>query len=270
MSNKLPSVRFSAAGKLGDLQMTRVLNLIRIFIPRKFSTVKIGGITFVGRNKRGFGIRGIALKGFEIEPELQFVKYYLRPGDTFIDVGANTGIYALHASAFVEPEGRVFAFEPNIEMAYSLSCAVKMNSFDNLIIVPIGVSEKQGISNFFHNFSKPNSYSLSKHDANATKETILTISLNDFFHNQDLGKLTYIKIDVEGDESKVLQGGSTIIAKYRPVIQVEITISKIDINLPNYVQVQILNSPNLLLVPAEQLNSVTQILEKEFRFEILT
>jgi len=247
--------------------MDRFLNLIRIFIPREFSTVIVGSIKFVGRNKRGFGIRGIAVKGFEIEPELRFVKKFLRTGDTFLDIGANTGIYSLHASRYVGDFGNVLAFEPNIEIAYCLSRAVELNAFTNVVVLPIGVSEKQGVSEFFHNFEKPNSYSLLKHDVNATKESIFTISLDQYFENQELQNLSYIKIDVEGSESKVIQGGYETIAKYRPVIQVEFTIADVNFDLPGYVVVHILNSPNLLLVPSEQLQSVTGILAEGFNFE---
>lgn len=253
---------------LGDLHMDRLLNLVRMLIPRKFSTVVVGSIRFVGRNKKGFGIRGIAFKGFEIEPELRFVKFFLHTGDTFLDIGANTGIYALHASRYVGSGGSVLAFEPNIEIAYCLSRAVEMNRFTNIVVLPIGVSDKQGVSEFFHNYEKPNSFSLLKHDMNATKESIFTISLDEYFEDQELENLKYIKIDVEGNESRVILGGHKTIAKYRPVIQVEFTIAEVSFVLPGYVEVHILNSPNLLLVPSEQMQSVTKILEEGFKFEI--
>jgi len=248
--------------------MDRFLNLMRIFIPRKFSTVLVGSVKFVGRNKKGFGIRGIALKGFEIEPELRFVKDFCKRGDTFLDIGSNTGIYALHVSQYVGSEGIVFAFEPNIEIAYCLSRSVKLNGYTNVIVLPIGVSEKRGISDFFHNYDKPNSYSLLMHDVTATKESVFTISLDEFFEDSELENLRYIKIDVEGNESRVILGGHKTIDKYRPVIQVEFTIREVNFVLPGYVKVQILNSPNLLLVPSEQMKEVIQILEKGFKFEI--
>ena len=248
--------------------MDRLLNLFRIFMPRKFSTVVVGSIRFVGRNKKGFGIRVIAFKGFSIEPELQFVKNFLHPGDTFLDIGANTGIYALHASRYVGSGGSVVAFEPNIEIAYCLSRSVELNRYTNVAVLPIGVSDKQGVSEFFHNYEKPNSFSLLKHDMNATKEMIFTMSLDQYFENQKLNNLRYIKIDVEGNESRVILGGLKTIAKYRPVIQVEFTIAEVSFVLPGYFEVHIKNSPNLLLVPSEQLQSVTQILEEGFEFEL--
>src|SRR4029079_6403356 len=45
--------------------------------------------------------------------EMTFIKRYLRPGDAFIDAGANVGIYTLFAAQLVGPSGSVIAFEPD-------------------------------------------------------------------------------------------------------------------------------------------------------------
>lgn len=44
--------------------------------------------------------------------EMEFMAHFLRPGDGFVDVGANIGVYALLAASFVGQDGRVDAFEP--------------------------------------------------------------------------------------------------------------------------------------------------------------
>ena len=49
------------------------------------------------------------------ESELAFLESALLPGKTFVDVGANSGIYALAASRIVGPSGRVIAFEPSLQ-----------------------------------------------------------------------------------------------------------------------------------------------------------
>ena len=45
--------------------------------------------------------------------ELRYLQNKLRPGDVFIDVGANIGLWTLVAATSVGPSGRVFSFEPN-------------------------------------------------------------------------------------------------------------------------------------------------------------
>src|SRR5205807_2686497 len=44
--------------------------------------------------------------------EMKFLQAYLRRGDNFIDVGANTGVYSIFASGSIGPEGHIDAFEP--------------------------------------------------------------------------------------------------------------------------------------------------------------
>lgn len=43
--------------------------------------------------------------------EMTFMQRYLRPGDGFIDAGANVGLYTLLAAKLVGPTGAVHAFE---------------------------------------------------------------------------------------------------------------------------------------------------------------
>ena len=46
------------------------------------------------------------------EKELRFLENSLRPGDVFVDVGANIGLFSLVASGLVKEKGRIYAFEP--------------------------------------------------------------------------------------------------------------------------------------------------------------
>ena len=49
------------------------------------------------------------------EPELAFLRRWLRPGMTAVDVGASHGVFALTMARLVGPSGRVMAFEPGLE-----------------------------------------------------------------------------------------------------------------------------------------------------------
>jgi len=45
--------------------------------------------------------------------EQAFLWSYLRPFDTFLDVGAHCGIFARIASNIISQDGKIFALEPN-------------------------------------------------------------------------------------------------------------------------------------------------------------
>ena len=57
--------------------------------------------------------RLIYCRNFEVA-EREFVNRFLRPGDVFVDVGANIGLFTLIAASRVGPTGRVIAFEPSL------------------------------------------------------------------------------------------------------------------------------------------------------------
>lgn len=46
------------------------------------------------------------------EDEVEFVRRYLQPGESAVDVGANFGIYITAMAERVGPAGTIFAFEP--------------------------------------------------------------------------------------------------------------------------------------------------------------
>ena len=94
----------------------RLQNLAQLAFIGKRIQIDCDGIKVVGINLKGYGIRGLATKGLAIEPELEFIQKLLNPGDTFIDIGANTGIYSLVASRLVGSSGKVIAIEPNLQM----------------------------------------------------------------------------------------------------------------------------------------------------------
>src|ERR1700730_16140389 len=56
--------------------------------------------------------RSIYLRTFEPR-ESALIRHYLKPGMTFVDVGANVGYYTLLAASLVGRRGRVLAFEPS-------------------------------------------------------------------------------------------------------------------------------------------------------------
>jgi hypothetical protein len=61
------------------------------------------GIIIYGKNKKGFGGRGIYLYRDLIEPEFNYLSKFLDPNDVFIDVGASSGIYSIRASRLIGP-----------------------------------------------------------------------------------------------------------------------------------------------------------------------
>jgi hypothetical protein len=68
----------------------------------------------------------------------------LRPGATFVDVGANVGFYAILAAHAVGRSGRVIAFEPNADNLKPLLLNRLVNDVPQIDVLPFAVSDEQG------------------------------------------------------------------------------------------------------------------------------
>lgn len=76
-------------------------------------TVKIDELTFY-LNPDDETITAIMIEDGQWEPtETSVLRSQLRPGDTFINVGANIGYYTVLGSKLVGENGHVIAFEPD-------------------------------------------------------------------------------------------------------------------------------------------------------------
>ena len=81
--------------------------------------------------------------------EMRFILDFLRPGDTFIDAGANIGLFTLLALSVVGEKGHVHAFEPNPLVSAMLRESLALNAADNVTVHDIGLSDVEGSAAFY-------------------------------------------------------------------------------------------------------------------------
>lgn len=145
----------------------------------------------------------------------------LSAGDTFVDVGANIGLYSCWAAHVVGETGRVLAFEPVPVTRDRLSANVRLNDADAVVEVRgEAVGAETGSLEIFY---RPDALGLaSSHRPEegairvSTPQTTLDVAIGDL-----MPKL--LKIDVEGHELEVLSGAHGLLgAANPPVIAVEI------------------------------------------------
>ena len=78
----------------------------------------------------------------QFEPETRsFLDAFLRPGDVFLDVGANVGLYTIAAARIVGNAGRVHAFEPCSQTFSRLEENVLLNGFGNVSCHRLALSD---------------------------------------------------------------------------------------------------------------------------------
>lgn len=210
-----------------------------------------GALVF-GKNRSGYGGRGVYIFRDAVEPELLRLQELLEPAGVFVDVGANTGIYTLKAAKHLDQKGGiVIAIEPFPEVLASLSYSVRANGFRNVRLRNFCAGEVTAAATLWQNFKKPNSFGLEKRDAKADAWSTLMIALDDLFEWEGLKRLDYLKIDAEGSEPRVLAGAKRTITNYRPIIQMEISVEDLGFSFDSYKVFRAPNSPNRVYIPDE-------------------
>ena len=152
---------------------------------------------------------------------LDFVRNNFQKQKTIIDIGANIGNHSLYFSEFLEYD-EIICFEPfekNVEL-------LKLNLIGkNCRIMDYALSDSESEkilynsqSNNFGGFSL-HSYDGSKGENKSfiVKDKVVTKTLDSL----NLSNVTMIKIDVEGHENSVLNGGIETIKKNNPIIFIE-------------------------------------------------
>lgn len=148
------------------------------------------------------------------------INKYVRQGMTVLDIGANIGAHTLRLAKLVGEDGKVIAFEPMSWAFSKLERNIELNDFSNIIIEKIALSNvNQGRQSVYFRTSWP----LDGDSSNANKkEDVDFITLDEYIRIGSVGKVDFCKIDVDGYEYKVIEGGVNSIRKFKPVMIIEV------------------------------------------------
>ncbi len=135
----------------------------------------------------------------------------VRPGSVVYDVGAHYGYYSLLASRLVGPTGRVVALEPSPRNLSKLRRHVELNHASNVTVVETAVSDREGESRF-DNRAGSGVGRLSPEGPLTVPVTTLEALAARF------PAPNVIKIDVEGAEEAVLDGGRGLLEHAKPAL----------------------------------------------------
>jgi|694.fasta_scaffold14139_9 FkbM family methyltransferase len=159
--------------------------------------------------------------------------YLMRKGDYFLDIGANIGWQTVFASLIVGENGKVFSFEPDNKNFEVLKNNIKLNNLNNVTAVKLALAESEYVGelysskqNFGNHMLNPKFCNPEIHNSHCQVK-VSTIDRFCEIHNIDTKKISLIKIDVEGSECRVLNGGSKFFENNRPNIILEYSPSQI-------------------------------------------
>lgn len=146
------------------------------------------------------------LNGDYLDPLLsQVLKYHLKPGSVFLDIGANNGFFSLLASPLVGTNGIVYAFEPSVQTFERMKNNINLNNFKNIKSFNLALGNQSGIGTFYDFGRRDGSNSLVKMRSGQPKK--VNMNTLDNVLDEYRVKPDFVKIDVEGFEKEVLDGG---------------------------------------------------------------
>jgi FkbM family methyltransferase len=137
--------------------------------------------------------------------ETALVQRLLRPGDVFLDIGANIGWYTLIAATIVGPTGRVHAFEPSHENFALLRRNVAHNRLRNVVLKNAAVADVSGRGTLFLSPDNLGDHRLYQSAQERPAEPVQTVSLADYFSKRS-DKVRLIKLDTQGSEARIFAG----------------------------------------------------------------
>ena len=161
------------------------------------------------------------------DPVLHALRPHVDEGAWCFDVGANIGLYSVGLSTLA-PRGRVFAFEPSPGSAAFLRTNLRRNGAENVEVVATALADREGTISF-HDvpFFTAGSFTAEEGTwlgADAVGSTLVQVpctTLDAFVEDHSVERVDVLKIDVEGAELAVLEGGVATLAAHRPTVVME-------------------------------------------------
>ena len=205
------SVAWQVRKRVGSHQSTRtVFGTMKIWMNPEFGSTS--NIVYFGDH-------------FDTD-EMDFLERYLRPGDRFVDVGANVGTYTLLGASLVGPSGRVDAFEPVPQLAEELRRNIALNGIESYVFPhDVAVTDYAGEVRFRADRDVSSRIAIDR-DPHNRVTVVRCDRLDDLLPD---GEIALMKIDVEGAEAAVLRGFiEHLNAGNPPVIILEVLPSQLE------------------------------------------
>ena len=151
------------------------------------------------------------------------------PESVILDIGGHSGQYA-KLLARIAKRGRIYSFEPSSYSRSILRLAVRVNGFDNIHVVPKGLGDEPGNLTLTTPLKPQGTFrygiahmgGMGKDGQQAYHEEVAVTTIDHFAAEERLRRLDFIKMDVEGWEMRILEGGAQTIERFRPVMLIEL------------------------------------------------
>ncbi len=153
------------------------------------------------------------------------LKKHVPEGTVSVDVGANIGVHSLVMSRCVGRAGKVISFEPLDIIHERLLGNVALNGLENIEARMIGISDRRDELMFDSNLQD---FNIGKGRISPAGTKKIVVSTLDHELRDVPGRISLVKIDIEGHELQAILGGQKILSCHKPAIICEFNPQEYD------------------------------------------
>lgn len=135
--------------------------------------------------------------------DMLFLRELLRPGDTFVDIGANVGTHSICMARLVEGLKRIYSYEPHPRIFHYMQKNIRLNNVDYIQAFNVALGETD--SDAYLSEEVWDDRNSIRSDGNSPHTLRIQMRRLDSFPIE--GEILVIKIDIEGYELFALRGG---------------------------------------------------------------
>lgn len=177
----------------------------------------------------------IRIKGGLWEPQIvDLMASLIKPTDVCLDIGANLGTHTM-VLADLASRGSVYAFEPSSINAGFLSENIRANCLANARCEQIGLGHQSQIQELTNLIGLEGCSFVSPQEnvddvlmkawgqtLERTTEKVVIETLDNWISKNRIDRVDFVKMDAEGSELGVLEGGQATFARHRPKLIIEL------------------------------------------------
>lgn len=167
------------------------------------------------------------------EPQIMdLLSNLIGPDDICLDIGANLGAHTLVMSDLAK---QVYAFEPSSINSGFLSENISLNGLSNVSVQKLGLGRTAGKQEFTHLVGLEGCSFLTPEEPiedvlikawgqnlERVTETVEIATLDEWAATAKIDRLDFVKMDAEGSELAVLDGGARTFERFKPKLIVEL------------------------------------------------
>jgi FkbM family methyltransferase len=152
----------------------------------------------------------------------------VRKGMTLVDVGVNKGYFSLIFARLMEDSGNVLSFEPDPDNCFWFRQSIKANRYKCIKLYQHALSDKEGSVAFYR--GKKSGWGSIIQSPYTTQNAINVKSrkLDNVLEDEEIDKVDFVKIDVEGAELSVLKGAKKTLQRHNIKLAIDVDLLRLE------------------------------------------